>query len=149
MKIYNLVIIHNLFLEILSQQLGNNSGAYLKTPDPRNLQYRAGNTLIGNEIHEINPSLADLIKYAGFNTIRKKFKEIDFEDENDLSFLNRSKELGISDMIGYLTTPINDHSSKDHNEADKCKPSNFLKKYGYLKMKSILIIIGQVMYIKL
>ena len=126
MKCYDSIIIYNfffnLFLEILSQQLGNNTGAYLKTPDPSKLQYRAGNALSTDEKYEKYSIFPDLVKNAGFNTIRKKFKEIDFEEE--LNFLNRSKELGISDMIGYLTTPINDHSSKENENSDKCKPSN-------------------------
>ena len=41
MKYYDIIIIYNLFtslfLEIISQQLGKNTGAYLKTPDSSKL----------------------------------------------------------------------------------------------------------------
>ena len=129
MKYFKSIIIYyffsNLLLEIISKPLGNNTGAYLKTPDPDKLQYRIGNALMKENLYNGHLYVPDLVKYAGYNTIRKQFKEIDFEDEKELIFLNRSKELGISDIIGYLTTPIKAHSSnKSAEKQDNYKPLN-------------------------
>ena len=100
MKYYNTTIIYilfiSLFFEIISQQLGKNTGAYLKTPDSRNLQYRNGNSL--DKGFEFNYNIPDLLKIAGFNTIRKNIENQDIDKE--LEILQKIKELGISDLIG-------------------------------------------------
>ena len=102
MKYYNTIIIYNLFtslfLKIISQQLGKNTGAYLKTPDSK-LQYRNGNSL--DKGFEFNYNIPDLLKNAGFNTIRKNIEKQEI-DKEELEIFQKIKESGISDMIGYL-----------------------------------------------
>ena len=130
MKYYNIIIFYiffiSLLLEVISEELGNKTGAYSKTPDANNIQYRNGNALDkGEEMYFSYTS--DLLKYAGYNTMRKKFIEQDIEREGELNFLKRNKELGISDIIGFLTTPIKDHSSNRNNN-DKYKPLNLYER---------------------
>ena len=128
-------------------QLGNNSGAYLKTPDPTKLQYRNGNALDKGEEFFFNFT-SDLLKYAGFNTMRKKFTEENYVIEEELNICRRSKELGISDIIGFLTTIINEnplsaYKGDDKNEllnlyepiwiksGNEVNPNNYLANYTY------------------
>lgn len=123
MKYDNLIIFYiffiSLFLGIISKQLGNNTGAYLKTPDANKIQYRNGNALNKGEEICLNYT-SDLLKYAGYNTMRKKFIDQDIDREGELNFLKRNKELGISDIIGFLTIPIKEQSSnKNNNERYK------------------------------
>ena len=128
MKYFKSIIIYNIFLNLLLEIISKPYSAYLNTPDPDKLQYRIGNALFEEDSYNGQFYIPDLVKYAGYNTIRKQFKEIDFEDEKELIFLNRSKELGISDMIGCLTTPIKNHSSnKSAEKQEHYKPLNLYK----------------------
>ena len=149
MKYYNKIIIYNfftsLFIEIISKPIGNNTGAYLKTPNSSNLQYRNGNSL-DEEEEFYGYYISDLLKFAGYNTMRKKFTEVNFDKEEELNISKINKELGISDIIGFLTSTIKENPSKENpyniyesiwkNENEnEINPKNYWANYTYNVIK--------------
>ena len=101
-------------------------GAYKKTPDPRNLEFRLGNGLgyYGNGWDDAK--LAILSAKAGYDGQRKKLPEQHFVNWGygiEVGDCQVNKQYGILDIVGFLATPAKDHSTCPNNQ-EGCKPLN-------------------------
>jgi hypothetical protein len=93
---------------------GKNLGAYITTPDPSTLEYRLGNGLgyIGNGWDDAR--MSNLSSKAGYDGQRKKLPEqhLDYWGYGiELGDAQSNTKLGILDVVGYLATPLLNHSS--------------------------------------
>ena len=104
-----------------------NYGAYKEVPDSEDLQYRLGNGLgyIGNGWDDAR--MSNLSQKAGYDTQRKKLPEQHLDHWGygiELGDAQTNTKLGILDVVGYLATPLESHSSKASNNAELCYPAN-------------------------
>ena len=112
---------------IQNAEPGENTGAYLITPDPTTLQYRLGNGLgyIGNGWDDAR--MSNLSTWAGYDGQRKKLPEQHFETWGygiELGDAQTNTKLGILDVVGYLATPTKAHSSNATSNSELCYPAN-------------------------
>ena len=112
---------------IQNAEPGENTGAYLITPDPTTLQYRLGNGLgyIGNGWDDAR--MSNLSTWAGYDGQRKKLPEQHFETWGygiELGDAQTNTKLGILDVVGYLATPSKAHSSNATSNSELCYPAN-------------------------
>ena len=120
-----------LVISTLSYETGKDKGAYLKTPDSKNLQFRLGNWIgyYGNGWKE--SSLSELSKYAGYDSQRKRLIEFHFNNwgyDTELEDCKKNKEYGLSDVVGYLGYPIKSHSSNATGNSEFCYPANLYER---------------------
>ena len=106
---------------------GTNYGAYLKTPNASELQYRLGNGIGWFEGSYPLESVRDLMAYAGYDGMRKKLRADLFEIwgygiELETCILNH--KYGILDVVGYLAKPAKMHSSNKTEDSEACYPAN-------------------------
>ena len=102
-------------------------GAFDKVPDSSNLQYRFGNGLgyVGGFWDDAK--MSNLSRKAGYDTQRKKLPEQHFAKwgyEIELDDAKTNTKLGILDVVGYLATPTEEHSSKASSNPELCYPAN-------------------------
>ena len=107
-----------------------NYGAYKEVPDSEDLQYRLGNGLgyIGNGWDDAR--MSNLSQKAGYDTQRKKLPEQHFYNWGfgiELGDAQTNTKLGILDVVGYLATPLKNHSSNASNNPELCYPANLYK----------------------
>ena len=107
-----------------------NYGAYKEVPDSEDLQYRLGNGLgyIGNGWDDAR--MSNLSQKAGYDTQRKKLPEQHFYTwgfGTELGDAQTNTKLGILDVVGYLATPLKNHSSNASDNAELCYPANLYK----------------------
>ena len=105
----------------------NNYGAFVSVPDSSNLQYRLGNGLgyIGNGWDDAR--MSNLSAKAGYDGQRKKLPETHLNHWGygiELGDAQTNTKLGILDVVGYLATPLESHSSKVISNTELCYPSN-------------------------
>ena len=129
-QLFSLIFFLILIIDISPAPDGKSKGAYLSTPDPNTFQYRQGNGLgyIGNGWDDAR--MANLSTYAGYDTQRKKLPEAFFETWGygiELGDAQTNTKLGILDVVGYLATPTNSHSSNATNNPELCYPANLYK----------------------
>ena len=94
---------------------GKKIGAYLSTPEPNELQYRNGNGIgyFGNKWDDAKLSI--LSSLAGYDGQRKKLPEYHFKTwgyKIEFDDCKINTKWGILDVVGYLTGPSEEHSSK-------------------------------------
>lgn len=111
----------------LSEEIGKNLGAYLKTPDSTKLQFRLGNNIgfYGKGWNE--SKLSYLSKLAGYDGQKKRLIEFHLDNwgyEAEIEDCKKNKEYGISDVVGYLGYPIKSHSSNITGIPEFCYPEN-------------------------
>ena len=106
---------------------GKGKGAYLSVPDPKDLQYRFGD---GSGLYRDgwdDSKSAILSSMAGCDGSRKKLPEEHFNRWGygiELGDCETNTKYGILDVIGYLSTPIIQHSSNASNNPELCYPAN-------------------------
>ena len=105
---------------------GTGEGAYLKVPDSSNLQYRLGNDagLYNNGWDDSKSAI--LGSMAGYDGWRKKLPEAHLDRWGygiEVGDCKTNQRVGILDVVGFLTTPTDGHSSKIA-DAEHCKPLN-------------------------
>ena len=105
-------------------------GAYDHVPDSSQLQYRLGNGLgyIGNGWDDAR--MSNLSSRAGYDGQRKKLPEQHFTDWGyyiEVGDAQTNIKLGILDVVGYLSTPLKNHSSNASNDPELCYPANLYK----------------------
>ena len=92
---------------------GTNIGAYLKTPDSSQLQYRLGNGIGWFDGSYPSENVRDLMAYAGYDGMRKKLRADLFLTWGygiELETCRLNHEYGILDVVGYLAKPHKMHS---------------------------------------
>ena len=102
-------------------------GALAQVPDAENLQYRLGNGLgyIGNGWDDAK--MSNLSSKAGYDGQRKKLPEQHLTQWGygiELGDAETNTKLGILDVVGYLATPLFNHSSNATNNPELCYPAN-------------------------
>ena len=98
-------------------------GAYKKTPDPSNLEFRLGNGLgyYGNKWGDAELSI--LSAKAGYDGQRKKLPEQHFVNWGygiEVGDCQVNKQYGILDIVGFLAQPAKNHSTCPENQ-EGCK----------------------------
>ena len=126
-KIFSLISLSNI---IIKAEEGKESGAYLKTPDAKQFQYRLGNAIgyYGNGWND--SKLSDLSRLAGYDGQKKRLIEFHFNNwgyDIEIDDCQKNKEFGILDVVGYLGYPIKSHSSNVTGNPDLCYPANLYK----------------------
>ena len=116
-----------IFLLLFIESLEKLINAYEHVPDSNNLQYRLGNGLgyIGNGWDDAR--MSNLSSKAGYDTQRKKLPEQHFANwgyEIEVGDAQTNTKLGILDVVGYLATPLLNHSSNASNNPELCYPAN-------------------------
>ena len=116
-----------IFLLLFIESLEKLINAYDHVPDSNNLQYRLGNGLgyIGNGWDDAR--MSNLSSKAGYDTQRKKLPEQHFANwgyEIEVGDAQTNTKLGILDVVGYLATPLLNHSSNASNNPELCYPAN-------------------------
>ena len=106
---------------------GKEKGAYLTVPNATLFEYRQGNGLgyIGNGWDDAR--MAELSTKAGYDGQRKKLPENHFKTwgyKIELGDAQKNRDLGILDVVGYLSTPTDEHSSKATDNAELCYPDH-------------------------
>jgi hypothetical protein len=122
---YGLIIIM-LFTKSSEAPDGKGIGAYLKVPDPSGLQYRLGNGagFWGNGWDDSKVSI--LSSMCGYDGARKKMPESHFITWGygiEVGDCQTNTKYGILDVVGFLCTPSDAHSSKLADN-EHCKPLN-------------------------
>ena len=107
-----------------------NYGACDHVPNSDNLQYRLGNGLgyIGNGWDDAR--MSNLSSKAGYDGQRKKLPEqhLDYWGYGiELGDAQTNTKLGILDVVGYLATPLLNHSSNATDNPELCYPANLYK----------------------
>ena len=125
-NIFFLFILLNIIIYCSSRDGEGKIGAYIKTPDPRNLEFRLGNGLgyYGNGWGDDRMSI--LSAKAGYNGQRKKLPEQHFVNWGygiEVGDCQVNKQYGILDLVGFLATPAKDHSTCPSNQ-ENCMPKN-------------------------
>ena len=119
-------LIDNISLS-LSKLTGTNIGAYLKTPNPNELQYRIGTGIGGFHSTYSVDNVRSLMEYAGFDGMRKKLPASHFESWGyglELGVCEINEKHGILDVVGYLCTPPKWHSSNITEHPEFCYPDH-------------------------
>ena len=106
---------------------GKEKGAYISVPDSNNLQYRLGNgnCCVGNGWDD--GRLSYISSLAGNDGQRKKLPESHLDywgygiEKDDCK---TNTKVGILDVVGYLCTPTDAHSSKKISNSELCYPAN-------------------------
>jgi hypothetical protein len=106
---------------------GKDIGAYLSVPDSSKLQYRLGNGLgyIGNGWDDAK--MSNLSSLAGYDCQRKKLPENHLDNWGygiEVGDCQSNVKLGILDIVGYLATPLKEHSSNPNGNPELCYPDN-------------------------
>ena len=114
------------YLKVITLE-NNDYGAYVNVPDSSNLQYRFGNGLgyIGNGWDDAR--MSNLSSKAGYDGQRKKLPEqhLDYWGYGiEVGDAQTNTKLGILDVVGYLATPLLNHSSNATNNPELCYPAN-------------------------
>ena len=128
--ILRIIILISLIIGILNKLndgKGTEKGAYLSVPDSSKLQYRLGNGLgyVGNGWDD--GRMSNLSSLAGYDGQRKKLPEnhLDYWGYGiEVDDCKTNTKLGILDVIGYLATPTNAHSSNATTNPELCYPDN-------------------------
>ena len=129
MQLYSIFLLL-LFLIISSKEVNTGSntyGAFISVPDSSNLQYRLGNGLgyIGNGWDDAR--MSNLSSKAGYDGQRKKLPESHLAHWGygiEIGDSQTNTKLGILDVVGYLATPTEAHSSKVNSNPELCYPAN-------------------------
>ena len=148
-KLLSLIIV-SLSLIKEAELDGTNYGAYLKTPNASELQYRLGNGIGWFEGSYPLESVRDLMAYAGYDGMRKKLRADLFEIwgygiELETCILNH--KYGILDVVGYLAKPAKMHSSNKTEDSEACYPANLYEPI-WLENGKVNIIIGHILSMK-
>ena len=122
-----LIIILTIIFNKYTCLTGKDRGAYLKTPDPNELQYRLGNGIgyIGNGWDDSKMYI--LSSMCGYDGQRKKLPEqhfINWGYEIEVGDCKTNDKYGILDVVGYLATPSKEHSSNKTENSELCYPAN-------------------------
>jgi len=122
-----LIIILTIIFNKYTCLTGKDRGAYLKTPDPNELQYRLGNGIgyIGNGWDDSKMYI--LSSMCGYDGQRKKLPEqhfINWGYEIEVGDCKTNDKYGILDVVGYLATPSKEHSSNKTDNSELCYPAN-------------------------
>ena len=116
-----------LSFSIFCAEIGKDKGAYLKTPNSKQIQYRLGNS-IGYYGYGWNESkLSNLSSLAGYDGQIKRLIEFHFNNwgyDTEIEDCKKNKEYGLSDIIGYLGYPMKAHSSNSTGSSEFCFPEN-------------------------
>ena len=110
-----------------SDSPATNIGAYVKTPNPDELQFRLGNGIGGFESSWSIDNVRNLMEYAGYDGMRKKLPEQHFVNWGygiELGVCEINEKHGILDVVGYLCTPSKEHSSNKSSVSEACLPAN-------------------------
>ena len=121
------IIIIILVISLSKPLTGTNIGAYLKTPDASELEFRIGTGIGGFHSTYKTESVRSLMAYAGFDGQRKKLPELHLNRWGygiELGVCEISEKFGILDSVGYLCTPTYEHSSNATNNPELCYPAN-------------------------
>ena len=122
-----IIIIIIIVVSLSSKLTGTNKGAYLKTPDASKLEYRLGNGIGLFESSWSIDNVRNLMQYAGLDGMRKKLPEAHFEAWGygiELGVCEINEKHGILDVVGYLCTPSQIHSSNATNNKELCYPDH-------------------------
>ena len=137
---------------IQNKEPGQDTGAYLSTPDPKSLQYRLGNGLgfIGNGWEDNR--MANLSIWTGYDGKRKKLPEQHFVNWGygiELGVAQKNTKLGILDIVGYLATPTEIILQKHQIILNYAIQLIYTNQFGESMEQLIQKIIGLIMSIKL
>ena len=125
-KIFSFILIISIINQIYSEK-GKEKGAYLSVPDSSDLQYRLGNGLgyVGGAWDD--GKMSNLSSWAGYDGQRKKLPETHLETWGyyiEKWDCQTNRACGILDVVGYLATPTEAHSSKVISNTELCYPAN-------------------------
>ena len=129
LKLINIIVIIAATFEQTPD--GKSKGAYLSVPDPSGLEYRFGDgSGMWNNGWDDAKS-ARLSSKAGCDGTRKKLPEDHFVRWGygiEVGDCKVNNEVGILDIIGYLSTPTKEHSSNKTDNSELCYPANLYEK---------------------
>lgn len=130
----NILLICSLFSPNSNQKNGENKGAYLSVPDETFFKFRMGQNLgsVGGNIFN-DAKMSYLSAEAGCDTQRKKLPETHFVQwgyEIEINDSKYSNQVGIFDLVGYLSIPTPEHSTapSGSSENEKYPPKNLYEK---------------------
>ena len=120
------IILIIIIVVVATYPSGTGEGAYLKVPDSSNLQYRLGNDagLYNNGWDDSKSAI--LGSMAGYDGWRKKLPESHLDRWGygiEVGDCKTNQRVGILDVVGFLTTPTDGHSSKIA-DTEHCNPLN-------------------------
>jgi len=105
-------------------------GAYVKTPNADELPFRWGNNPGYYGGYWDDAKVTTISARAGFDSQRKKLPEAHLERWGygiESGDAQHCFNVGVYDLVGYLATPSDKHSSKRTSNAEMCPPKNMYK----------------------
>ena len=126
-KYSSFIFLFIILIKNATSEKGKEGYAYSGVPDSSDLQYRLGNNLgyIGNGWDDAR--MSNLSSLAGYDGQRKKLPEQHLTNWGygiEIGDCQTNTKLGILDVVGYLATPLYNHSSNAVNNPELCYPKN-------------------------
>jgi len=102
-------------------------GAYVSTPNADDLPFRWGNNPGYYGGYWDDAKVTTISARAGFDSQRKKLPEQHLQNWGygiEVGDCKHCNNVGVYDLVGYLATPSEDHSTKRVQNSENCPPAN-------------------------